>query len=119
MVVGEVPTVKMRSWGVYIRLLKGAAADAKVLAAMEQVKDLHRNPVMHPELQLSVEEALSLLGIIESLIMAIFRDMQARAQVAAPIPGLMDMLKDIIPPALEAPKPASAASDASAEGSGG
>lgn len=77
-VVGRLPSAKMRSWGVYVGKLRDCGADPKVVAAIEQVKDFHRNLVMHPEDQLSDEEAVSLLGIVESLISAIYRDMAAR-----------------------------------------
>ncbi|MCI0348170.1 MAG: hypothetical protein L0Z53_01990 [Acidobacteriales bacterium] len=83
-VVGKPPKPKMRNWGAYLRVLKDCGADTKVLQALEQVKDLHRNPVIHPEFQLSLDEALSLLGIVESVISAIHIDMTKREDAAKP-----------------------------------
>jgi hypothetical protein len=40
------------------------AGDPKVVAALIQIKDLHRNPLIHPEDTLTVEQALNLLGIV-------------------------------------------------------
>lgn len=97
-VVGTLPTPKMRSWGTYVRTLRKCDADPKVVNAVEQVKEFHRNPVIHPEEQLTVEEALSLLGIIESVISAIYRDMALRAA------GDDDLLK-ILGGSPESPKP--------------
>jgi hypothetical protein len=78
LVVGTEPKLKMRNWGVYIRNLKKCGAEPKVIHALEQIKDLHRNPVIHPEIALTLEEAVSLIGITESVISAIFADMKQR-----------------------------------------
>lgn len=90
-VTGSLPSPKMRSWGVYVRELRKCGADPKVVGAVEQVKDFHRNPVVHPEEQLSPEEAVSLLGIIESLIGAIYRDMIARDAKGQPLVAMMEV----------------------------
>jgi hypothetical protein len=34
------------------------------------MKDLHRNPIVHPETEATIEEALSYIGIAESTISA-------------------------------------------------
>lgn len=83
LVAGELPPPKMRSWGVYVRILKSHGGDEKVIGAISQVKEFHRNPVVHPEDQMTIEESLSLLGIIESLIGAIYRDMSKRTASGA------------------------------------
>ena len=58
-VTGVEPKVKMRNWGTYIRKLRECGVDEKILSALEQIKELHRNPVIHPEAQISIEEVLS------------------------------------------------------------
>jgi hypothetical protein len=83
-VVGTEPALKMRNWGTYIKFLKTCGGDAKVIHALEQIKDLHRNPVIHPDVALTLEEAISLIGITESIISAIHSDMLAREQQSAP-----------------------------------
>jgi hypothetical protein len=64
------PRPENRSIGAYIKALRdNKAGDAKVIAALESLKDLHRNPIIHPEESLgSVEEALALHGAIQSVM---------------------------------------------------
>jgi len=46
---GKAPQ-NMRNMGVYIKSLETSGkGDPKVIAALKQMKDLHRNPVSHPE----------------------------------------------------------------------
>lgn len=52
-----------RNWGTYISKLKDAKADEKVVATLDQIRDLHRNPTLHPEVFLNLDEALALLGV--------------------------------------------------------
>jgi hypothetical protein len=58
---------KMRNMGVYVKSLeKSGKGDPKVIAALGQMKDLHRNPVAHPEAILTEDEALAIFGIARS-----------------------------------------------------
>jgi hypothetical protein len=60
---------KQRNMGVYIKsLIASGGGTPKVIAALQQMKDLHRNPVSHPEAILTQEEALSIFGIARSVI---------------------------------------------------
>jgi hypothetical protein len=60
---------RTRNMGKYIEALeKLPKVNDKVLSVLRQVKDLHRNPIMHPEAVLDMQEALILLGIIQSAI---------------------------------------------------
>ncbi len=98
-VVGTLPKAKMRNWGAYLKALKKCNADSKVLNALEQIKDLHRNPVLHPETRINNDEALSLVGMIESVVGAMVADMKRRqeaALVAAALPK-MDVPTDPVP----------------------
>ncbi len=63
-VVGTLPKTKMRNWGTYIKNLRTCGADDKVVATLEQIKDMHRNPVIHPDSKIDVDEAFSLIGIV-------------------------------------------------------
>lgn len=84
LVVGNLPKPKMRNWGAYIRNLKECGANQKVTTILEQIKDLHRNPVIHPEEQLNNEEAFSLVGILDSAVTAIIADMKVRREKTSP-----------------------------------
>jgi len=79
-VVGVAPVLKMRNWGAYIKNLKKCNGEPRVIHALEQIKDLHRNPVIHPEIALSLEESISLIGITESVVSSIYADMILRKE---------------------------------------
>lgn len=81
-VVGALPKPKMRNWGAYLKNLRKCNAEPKVLSALDQIKDLHRNPVLHPETKIDIDEALSLVGMIESVISAMTADMKRRQAAA-------------------------------------
>lgn len=88
-VVGTAPKTKMRNWGAYIKHLREAHVDGKVILPLEQIKDLHRNPVIHPESQMQMEETLSLIGVLESAISAMIEDMNTRAnQLQLKLPAM-------------------------------
>jgi hypothetical protein len=69
---------KHRNWGAYIRALTGAGVDPKITSMLDQIRDMHRNPLMHPEDSLSNEEAVELFDICKSAIQTIVRDMVKR-----------------------------------------
>ena len=73
-IIGTDPKPKMRNWGTYIKVLRSRGASEKILTALEQLRDLHRNPVIHPEAQVDIEEALSFVGITESVISAMLAE---------------------------------------------
>lgn len=58
-------------WGTCIQELKNAGANKKVLQVLDQIRDLHRNPLSHPQDFLSLREALGLFDIAKSAIGAI------------------------------------------------
>jgi hypothetical protein len=63
------PPPKNPSMGAYIgELAEMDGVDQKLIAALRQVKDLHRNPAIHFETILTMGEALTLVGMIHSAI---------------------------------------------------
>lgn len=61
-----------RNLGNYIKEMENAkVGDGKVLTALRQIKDFHRNSLMHPEETLNLDQAIALLGIVQSAIVAI------------------------------------------------
>jgi hypothetical protein len=89
-VVGNLPKQKSRNWGVYIMALRTHGADPKILFLLEQIKDMHRNPIMHPEDTLTNEEAITLLGIAQGVIVTMVKDMDSRLLAStASVPGPM------------------------------
>lgn len=70
-VTGGAAPPKVRSIGVYLNALKQSKkGDEKILAALKQMTDLHRNPLIHPEVVLTTEESIATLGIARSVITA-------------------------------------------------
>src|ERR1700722_18334325 len=69
-----------KNLGRYIETLKDKGPtkgiDEKVIAALDQFRDLYRNPIMHPDVNLSADEALILFANAQSAISAIIRDME-------------------------------------------
>jgi hypothetical protein len=62
---------KVRNIGVYVNALRQARrGDEKILSAIKQMADLHRNPLIHPEVILTAEEAIATTGIARSVVTA-------------------------------------------------
>jgi len=62
---------KVRNIMVYVRAIRDAkCGDEKILSVIEQMSKLHRNPIAHPEVALTMDEALSTLGMARSVITA-------------------------------------------------
>lgn len=65
---GEVAP-RNRSIGVYVRALrKRGGVDERLLTSLEQMARWHRNPLIHPEVALTTEEAIGTLGLARSVI---------------------------------------------------
>lgn len=64
-----------RNLGAYIKLTRDNGGDEKVCSSLDQFRDLHRNPLMHPEAVLTVDDAITLLGIAQSAIVAMTLEM--------------------------------------------
>lgn len=63
------PLPTSRNLGNYINEMeRSQKGDAKVLTALRQIKDHHRNSLMHPEETLDLDSAIALLGIVQSAI---------------------------------------------------
>ncbi len=70
------PRPKLETIGSYAKQLKDKTyGDAKVWETLEQIAKLHRNPLIHPEVILTTEEAIEILGIARSAIGAMVRVM--------------------------------------------
>ena len=69
-----------RNIGDYLSKLKELKkGDAKVLAALKDLKDLHRNPFVHPEHSLeNADEAIALLGGVQAVIIPMLKEIPAQ-----------------------------------------
>jgi hypothetical protein len=81
-----------RNWGRYITLLRERFAPEKVLHHLEQMKDLHRNPLIHPDTTLTSVQAMGLWAIAGSVIQAMVSDMESKLPVADQDPEIVGML---------------------------
>jgi hypothetical protein len=83
----ELPDYK--NIGRYIEALEKCAKekgiDPKVLATLDQFRDLHRNPIMHPDVHLNMEEAQILFALAQSAISGIALDI-IKIKSTVPVP---------------------------------
>ena len=56
-------TITTPSWAKYISALKAQGADKNVLHSLDQMRELHRNPINHPDMNLTTDEAMMLVGL--------------------------------------------------------
>ena len=60
-----------RNLGFYIKMARENKGEEKLCGCLDQFRNLHRNPLMHPDENLTIDQAISLLGIAQSSIIAI------------------------------------------------
>ena len=84
------PQPKVRNIAVYINAMRQAkCGDEKILGVLDHLSKLHRNPLMHPDAALTLNEAISIVGIAHSAVTAMLQKIPAPPQttttaVAAP-----------------------------------
>jgi hypothetical protein len=81
--------------------LRKAGGDPKVLAILDQIRDLHRNPIDHPDIFLDMTEAQELFDIAKSSISAMGRQIAKLKPLQAPAPALTG----VVPPLPLPPSP--------------
>lgn len=79
--------------GIYIDELIKLNANPELVATLKQIKDLHRNPVVHPEETLDMIEAQMLMGIMQSAIFAMTKIVKQKQKLlpstpVVPIPAI-------------------------------
>jgi hypothetical protein len=78
-VTGNAERPKTNNIGDYLRVLDDQdKGKKKTRATLRQIKDLHRNELIHPEVTLTLDEAIALLGIAQSAIVAMLQKMNAQ-----------------------------------------
>lgn len=73
------PAKRLENWGAYIAALnKSSKPEVKEIVAMvQQIKDRHRNLIMHPEIVLTIDEAFTLFEIAQGAIIAMADNLPA------------------------------------------
>lgn len=91
---GEHDHPKDKSMGVYLAAMeKHEIGDKRVRAALKDIKDLHRNPLIHPQHSLeTVEEAIDLLGAIRAAIGAMLPAIREVEDKRHPLSSLLNEL---------------------------
>jgi hypothetical protein len=88
---GKAPP-KIRNIMVYVQAIRTAkCGDERILSVIEQMSKLHRNPIAHPEVALTLDEAISILGIARSavttMLMALPTPPQTTTAASDPVPA--------------------------------
>ena len=89
---GKVPP--KRDLGAYVDILRKENANEDVVFVIDQIRKLHRNPLMHPEDVLDPDHAMDLFLLCRSAINTTISDMEAQnvfskpVKTAQTIPGL-------------------------------
>lgn len=71
-------------------LTKHQYGDEKIGESLKQMTRLHRNPLAHPDVQLSVEEAIETLGIARSVVGAMLRVLPEPLQTSSGLAQIFD-----------------------------
>jgi hypothetical protein len=91
--VGIEPKKKFRNWGAYIKQFRSCLqADQKIVDFLGQVKDGYRNPILHPDENLSAEDAQILFGVSVSVISMMARGIQELTTKGDVLPLTTDSL---------------------------
>jgi hypothetical protein len=83
-VMNGAPRPSGRNIGDYLKAMNDAnAGDLAVRSSLKDLKDLHRNPLIHPEHSLdSVDDAIALLGGIQSVVVHMLKTIPKPAPLA-------------------------------------
>lgn len=86
-VTGVEPKTKFRNWGAYIKTLGACKANPKILNHLDHMRENYRNPILHPEVNLTADEAQVLLGVCVSAIFLMASEIKTlTAKSAVPLP---------------------------------
>ncbi len=75
------PPLNRQNWGEYLKLLKENGAGKEVTDHLHNVKDNYRNPLMHPEDVLEMDEAVSLFALSQAMNEMLISDMLKRGLI--------------------------------------
>jgi hypothetical protein len=75
-VVGSLPA--KRDWGTYIDTMKRNGADPGLTAVLDNIRSLERNPLMHPEDWLDVDDAIGVFNLSQTAVSRIMSDLEAK-----------------------------------------
>jgi len=85
-VTGVEPKQKFRNWGAYIKRLEERNADKRITQHLDHMRQSYRNPILHPEVSLTPDEAQILWGVCVSAIFLMANGIKALSARATPLP---------------------------------
>jgi hypothetical protein len=84
---GKPPKQKFRSWAIYIDAMRKCAnKNDKVLSFLDHIKDNYRNPISHPEQNLSADDAQILFGVCVSAVSMVAAEIESLTQKGDVLP---------------------------------
>jgi hypothetical protein len=66
------------NWGQYIKALEKVGADKGITGNLDHIRAAYRNPVMHPNVNITKDDAFSLLGIGISAITQVMQAIETQ-----------------------------------------
>lgn len=85
--VGVEPKVKFRNWGAYIKHFRMCPlADQKIVNFLDQIRENYRNPILHPEQNLTADDAQILFGVCASAVSMMAVGLDALTNRGASLP---------------------------------
>jgi len=83
---GKKPHPSRKNIGAYLNQMeKHNVGTSKVIATLKQIKDLHRNPLMHPSESLTLTDAIALIGICVSAMNAMLKEIPFAPAAVPPL----------------------------------
>lgn len=82
-VTGSLP--RKRDWGHYCEVLKQNGADPSLVAVLDNIRTLERNPLMHPEDWLEVDDAIGIFNLSHTAIARLMSDLESKKPSAVPV----------------------------------
>lgn len=76
------PKESQRNWGTYIKLLDDRQVDNRITHHLAMIKELHRNPLSHPDITLTMPDALALWSLCTSLIATMIAEISKLTPIA-------------------------------------
>jgi hypothetical protein len=73
---GSLP--KKRDWGSYVEVLRQNQADASLIAVLDNMRSLERNPLMHPEDWLDIDDAIGIFTLSQTAVSRIVSDIKRK-----------------------------------------
>jgi hypothetical protein len=99
------PPPKVRNIAVYVNAMRQRkCGDERILSVVAQLSTLHRNPLIHPEVALTLDEAISIHGIARSAVTAMLSQFPILPKTTATTMLPLEAQKSDKPKASSGPK---------------